>query len=128
MRKFGAVLFVLLSFFSIAQENPIHWKFETKKLTDCDYELIFKAKIDEPWHIYSLVRAGDDGPNPTSFVFNKSKDYQLVGKVVESTPTKVFDKVFEMNVAYFPKSATFTQKIKLLSAEKIKITGTYEAQ
>jgi len=128
MRKLGVVLLVLLSFLSQAQENPVHWKFEAKKVSDCDYELIFKAKIDEPWHIYSLVKAGEDGPNPTSFVFNKSKDYQLIGKVVESTTTKVFDKVFEMNVAYHPKSATFTQKVKLLSADKIKITGTYEAQ
>lgn len=128
MRKLFVVLAILLGFSSYAQENPVHWKFETKKISDCEYELIFKAKIDEPWHIYSLVKAGDDGPNPTSFVFNKSKDYQLVGKVVESTPTKVFDKVFEMNVAYHPKNATFTQKIKLLSADKIKITGTYEAQ
>jgi len=128
MRKLGIFLLVLINIFSQAQENPVHWKFEAKKLSDCDYELIFKAKIDEPWHIYSLVKAGEDGPNPTSFVFNKSKDYQLIGKVVESTTTKVFDKVFEMNVAYHPKSATFTQKIKLLSADKIKITGTYEAQ
>lgn len=128
MRKLGAVLLVLLNLFSFAQENPVHWKFEVKKVSDCDYELIFKAKIDEPWHIYSLVKAGEDGPNPTSFVFNKSQDFQLLGKVVESTPTKVFDKVFEMNVAYHPKNATFTQKIKLLTAGKIKITGTYEAQ
>ena len=128
MRKLYIALALLLSFFAKAEENPVHWKFEVKKVSECEYELIFKAKIDEPWHIYSLVKAGDDGPNPTSFVFNKSKDYQLVGKVVESTPTKVFDKVFEMNVAYHPKTATFTQKIKLLSADKIKITGTYEAQ
>lgn len=128
MRRLVVVLVVFLSFLTNAQENPVHWKFEAKKVTDCEYELVFKAKIDEPWHIYSLVKAGDDGPNPTSFVFNKSKDYQLVGKVVESAPTKVFDKVFEMNVAYHPKNATFTQKIKLLSAGKVKISGTYEAQ
>ncbi|MFO0356545.1 MAG: protein-disulfide reductase DsbD family protein [Sphingobacteriaceae bacterium] len=128
MRKLYVVLVVFLSFILNAQENPVHWKYEAKKISDCEYELVFKAKIDEPWHIYSLVKAGDDGPNPTSFVFNKSKDYQLVGKVVESTPTKVFDKVFEMNVAYHPKTATFTQKIKVLTANKFKITGTYEAQ
>ena len=57
MRKLGIFLLVLLNFFSQAQENPVHWKFEAKKLSDCDYELIFKAKIDEPWHIYSLVKA-----------------------------------------------------------------------
>lgn len=128
MRKLLVALSVLLSFFVVAQENPVHWKMEAKKVSDCEYDLIFKAKVDEPWHIYSLVKAGEDGPNPTSFIFNKSKDYQLVGKVIESTPTKVFDKVFEMNVAYHAKTATFTQKIKILTSNKFKITGTYEAQ
>ncbi len=128
MQRIFIVLAVFLSSIFNAQENPVHWKFESKKISDCEYELIFKAKIDEPWHIYSLVKAGEDGPNPTSFIFNKSKEYQLVGKVVESTPVKVFDKVFEMNVAYHAKTATFTQKIKLLSANKVKISGTYEAQ
>ena len=128
MSRVFAFLLVLFGFIAIAQENPVHWKFETKKISDCEYELIFKAKIDEPWHIYSLVKAGEDGPNPTSFIFNKSKDYELVGKVSESAPKKEFDKVFEMNVAYHAKTATFTQKIKLLSSSKVKITGKYEAQ
>jgi thiol:disulfide interchange protein len=128
MSRVFAFLLILFGFMAGAQENPVHWKFETKKLSNCEYELIFKAKIDEPWHIYSLVKAGEDGPNPTSFIFNKSKDYELVGKVTESAPKKEFDKVFEMNVAFHAKTATFTQKIKLLTASKIKITGKYEAQ
>lgn len=128
MSRVFAFLLVLFGFMAGAQENPVHWKFETKKISDCEYELIFKAKIDEPWHIYSLVKAGEDGPNPTSFIFNKSKDYELVGKVMESAPKKEFDKVFEMNVAFHAKTATFTQKIKLLTASKTKITGKYEAQ
>lgn len=128
MQKLFALFLVLSGFLMNAQDNPVHWKFETKKVSECEYELIFKAKIDEPWHIYSLVKAGDDGPNPTSFVFNKSKEYELVGKVVESATIKEFDKVFEMNVAFHAKTATFTQKIKLLSSEKVKITGKFEAQ
>jgi thiol:disulfide interchange protein len=124
-------IFLLFLFFTLgisAQENPVTWSFETKKVSDCEYDLIFNAKIDEPWHIYSIVKSGEDGPNPTSIVFTKSKEYELVGKLKESAPIKEFDKVFEVNVAFHSKKATFTQRIKLLSATKIKISGKYEAQ
>ena len=122
------LLFLIFTLRIAAQENPVTWSFESKKVSDCEFDLIFNAKIDEPWHIYSIVKSGEDGPNPTSIVFTKSKEYELVGKLKESTPIKEFDKVFEMNVAYHPKTASFTQRVKLLSSSKIKISGKYQAQ
>lgn len=130
MKKF--ILGIILSIFSFgiltAQDNPVHWSFSSKKISDCEYELTFKAKIDEPWHLYSLNKAGDEGPNPTVFTFKKNSDYELVGKVKQGKPLKEFDKVFEMNVEYYKHEATFTQRIKLLTDKKIKITGKYEYQ
>lgn len=130
MKKF--ILGIILSIFSLgfltAQDNPVHWSFSSKKISDCEYELTFKAKIDEPWHLYSLNKAGDDGPNPTVFTFKKNADYELVGKVKQGKPLKEFDKVFEMNVEYYKHEASFTQRIKLLSDKKIKISGKYEYQ
>lgn len=130
MKKF--ILGIVLSIFSFgfltAQDNPVHWSFSSKKISDCEYDLIFKAKIDEPWHLYSLNKAGDEGPNPTVFTFKKNSDYELVGKVKQGKPLKEFDKVFEMNVEYFKHEASFTQRIKLLSDKKIKISGKYEYQ
>ncbi|MFN7911263.1 MAG: protein-disulfide reductase DsbD family protein [Bacteroidota bacterium] len=120
-------LLVLFSFLA-AQDNPVKWSFESKKVNSCEYDLIFKASIEEPWHIYSIIKAKGDGPNPTSFKFKKSNDYELVGGVKESSPKKEFDKVFEINVAYHEKTASFTQRIKLLKEGKVKITGKYEAQ
>ena len=117
----------LTSSFLIAQETPVHFKFSTKKISDCEYDLQFTAAVDEPWHIYSLSPV-NDGPNPTVFMFTKSADYDLVGKTTESKPIKEFDKVFEMNVQYFVKTATFTQRIKLKSDKKIIIKGKYEYQ
>jgi len=127
MRK----IFVLLALFVLnlnAQENPVKWSFETKKVSDCEYDIIFKAKIDEPWHIYSVVKSEGDGPFPSSFVFKNTKQYKLIGSIKESTPVKEFDKVFETNVMYHAKRATFTQRIKLLVTGKIKIPVKYEAQ
>ena len=123
------IIFNLFFFgFLTAQDNPVHWSYSAKKVSDCEYDLIFKAKIDEPWHLYSLNKAGEEGPNPTVFNFKKTSDFELIGKVKQGTPLKEFDKVFEMNVEYFKHDATFTQRIKLLTNQKIKIKGKYEFQ
>jgi thiol:disulfide interchange protein DsbD len=120
-------LFVTTISFVLAQDNPVHFKLSSKKVTDCEYDLQFVASIDEPWHMYSLSPV-KDGPNPTVFIFTKSADYELVGKPKESKPIKEFDKVFEMNVQYFEHTATFTQRVKLKSDKKITIQGKYEYQ
>jgi thiol:disulfide interchange protein DsbD len=127
LKKISLLFLFLTSSFLIAQETPVHFKFSTKKISDCEYDLQFTAAVDEPWHIYSLSPV-NDGPNPTVFMFTKSADYDLVGKTTESKPIKEFDKVFEMNVQYFVKTATFTQRIKLKSDKKIIIKGKYEYQ
>lgn len=124
--------FILLFFISAtlvqAQDNPVHIKLSNKKVSACEYDLIFTASIDEPWHMYSLNKLADDGPNPTVFTFTKSKEYELVGKVKQGAPLKEFDKVFEMNVEYFKHTATFTQRIRILTDKKLSVKGKYEYQ
>jgi thiol:disulfide interchange protein len=127
LKKISLLLLFITSSFLIAQETPVHFKQSFKKISDCEYDLQFTADIDEPWHIYSLSHV-KDGPNPTSFTFTPGSDYELVGKLKESKPIKEFDKVFEMNVQYFVKTATFTQRIKLKTDKKIFIKGKYEFQ
>lgn len=128
-KSITGLLFLFFSFGILnAQQNPVHWKFSTNKISDCEYELIFKASIDEGWHLYSLNKAGEEGPNPTTFKFKKNGDYELIGKVKQDKPLKEFDKVFEMDVEYYKHNATFTQRIKLLTSSKTKITGKYEFQ
>lgn len=122
------VAFMLLCLNFQAQDNPVKWSFESKKISDCEYDLIFTAQIEKPWHIYSIVKSGEDGPNPTRFTFKKSTNYELIGGIKESKPIKEFDKVFEVNVAFHSEKATFTQRIKLLTEKKIIITGSYESQ
>ena len=129
-KKIATLFLTFITTFSIltAQETPVHFKFSTKKITDCEYDLVFNASIDDGWHLYSLKRAAEDGPNPTVFTFNKSNEYELVGKPTENKPVKEFDKVFEMQVAYFKHTATFTQRVKLKTDKKITISGKYEFQ
>jgi len=121
-------LFLFLSVGLFSQTSHVRWTTETKKISDCEYELIFKASIDKHWHIYSINQKAADGPNATSFSFTPSEDYKLIGKIFESPAIKEYDKVFEMTVAYHENKAFFIQKIKLLNDKKIKIKGKFEAQ
>lgn len=108
-------------------ENPVTWKINSKKISDCEYELQFVGTIEEHWHVYSLNQTGD-GPQPSKVIFNSTKEYQLIGKTTESKPVKAYDKVFEMDVVYFEKSVVFKQKIKLLTDKAVTISGEYEYQ
>jgi thiol:disulfide interchange protein len=109
-------------------EKPVKWKFSSKKLKDCEYELVFTGTIDEHWHVYSLNQKGEDGPNPSQFMFDKAPGYELIGKATEGTPAKAYDKVFEMDVLYFEKTVVFKQKIKLLTDKPVTIIGNFEYQ
>jgi len=105
-------------------ERPVTWKFAASPADKAgEATLTFSASIAGNWHIYSqFIEEG--GPEPTSFKFTPSPDYELVGKVTESPePVKAFEKAFNMNIAYFPKRAVFSQKIRL-KAPQATVKGT----
>ncbi len=106
-------------------QKPVTWSFSNKQVSETEFDLVLTANIDNNWHLYSQF-IGEGGPVPTSFKFKPSSDYVLVGKVSESPkPHKIFEKVFGMEVAFFEKKATFTQKVKL-KVPATKISGSLE--
>ncbi len=112
----------LSSVFGQFDENPATWTHEVKKLTDSEYELVFKGKIAEGWHVYSQYTA-EGGSLPSEFTFEKvDEDYELVGKTTESETIKEYSDVFEVEETFFKKEAIFTQKIKLLKPDVNQIT------
>jgi len=94
--------------------NPVSWEFESNKITDSEYELVFTANIDQHWAVYSQF-LDEGGPIPTGFTFEENEDYSLIGTVVESDENKVtkHDPVFEMTVSKFYDKAVFKQRVKL---------------
>jgi thiol:disulfide interchange protein DsbD len=124
------LLFLVVAMNVLGQtQNPVTWKLESKKVSDCEYDLIFSAAVEEGWHLYSLIRTfGDGAPNPTSFRFKKSPDYELVGKVVESKTKKEYDKDLELTTIFHEKTGTFTQRVKLLKSGDVKVSGKYSYQ
>ncbi len=121
-------ILILISTFLLALSlqaqvlKPVKWSWQIEKLSETEFNLIFKAKIDKTWAIYSQF-VGEGGPIPTSFTFDEGAHFKLIGKTTEGGKLKKgFDKVFEMEVAKFHDEAIFTQKVKILDPSK-PITG-----
>ncbi|PRX54695.1 protein-disulfide reductase DsbD family protein [Flagellimonas meridianipacifica] len=126
MRLLISILFLLIgnifSTYGQLDENPATWSHEVNKVSDLEYELIFKGKIAEGWHVYSQYTA-EGGSLPSEFTFEKAgEDYVLIGKTTESETIKEYSDIFEVEETFFKKEAIFTQKIKLLNPDVNQIT------
>ncbi|MBA4744047.1 MAG: thioredoxin family protein [Muricauda sp.] len=119
---FLGLFFINLTTFAQTDENPAVWTHEVHKLSDTEYELVFKGKIMDGWHVYSQYTA-EGGSLPSEFSFEKAgEDYELIGKTEESETIKEYSDIFEVEETFFKKEAVFTQKIKLLDPEVNQIS------
>lgn len=100
--------------------DPVKWEFSQNKISDSEYELIFTAKIDKGWHLYS-TDLPDGGPIKTSFYFEGLENAEVVGTPVPSKKaTEQFDKSFQMDLRWFSDEVSFTQKVKVSGAAQVK--------
>lgn len=91
--------------------DPVHFTSQLKELGSDEAEIIFSAKIDAGWHVYSTDLNG--GPIPATFNKVKMEGVETVGKLKpRGNEQKTFDKLFGMDVRYFEHTATFVQKVK----------------
>ncbi len=128
MKKITTTFLMLLLGTSLFAQilTPVKWAYGTEQINETEVVLIIKARIDHKWHLYSQ-HIPEGGPIPTTFVFKPSSHYTLIGKVEESPkPIKVYEDLFDMEVAYFEKTATFRQKIKLNTTNDFSVSGELE--
>ncbi|MGX1929962.1 cytochrome c biogenesis protein CcdA [Flagellimonas sp. 2504JD4-2] len=124
--RFLSILFgfflAIVPLMAQSEEEPAVWSHEVNKLSDSEYELIFKGKIHEGWHVYSQYTA-EGGSLPSEFTFEKAGvDYELLGKTEESETIKEYSDIFEVEETFFKHEAVFTQKIKLLNHDIKQVT------
>ncbi|MBL4577936.1 MAG: cytochrome C biogenesis protein, partial [Flavobacteriales bacterium] len=52
---FAGIVIAIISLFSTQAQvlEPVKWTYEVRDLGNGEYELIFKAAIDDGWHLYS---------------------------------------------------------------------------
>ncbi len=108
-------------------EDPISWSYKAKKTEGNKYEITINASIEKGWHLYS-ISLPEGGPIATTFTFKQTPDFKLIDKVKEVTkPTTERDEIFNLDLSFFAKEATFSQLVEL-TAKCTEINGNIEYQ
>lgn len=93
--------------------EPVKWTFGTESISESEHNLIFTAKIDEGWTVYSQFTS-DDGPVPTELTFEDMKGATLDGAASEAGHKKEgLDKLFNVNVIKYLADEDFVMKQKI---------------
>ena len=109
------------------QLDPVKWSYSVKETSATEAELLFTAKLDAGWHLYSQY-TDPTGPLAINFEFEDSKDYQRLGKVLEPKPHEEMDEVFGCIVKSFSGTVVFRQKVKRLSDKDFTVKGVLNYQ
>ena len=121
------LFFAFLSFTFHGQE-PVSWSNSIEKISENKYKLIFDAKIEKGWYLYSTKKV-KDGPIPTSFNYTIDSTKIIFKDVIpRGTPNEEYDKFFEIDLEFFEKNIGFEQIIEINSNGVDYINGYIEFQ
>ena len=102
------IVLLAIGFQSFGQEK-VEWDVNYSK-ENSQIEII--ATIAEGWHLYSQYIDNEIGPIPTSFTYEVSDSYTLVGETVEPESIKEYDPNFEGDLNFFKDRVVFIQEVK----------------
>jgi thiol:disulfide interchange protein DsbD len=107
--------------------DPTTWKYEVKKKSATEYQLIFHLDLKQGWHIWSVKPGGDGYQIAPSFTFNKNGAYQAQGGVKESgkATTATMDGI-DGKVTYLSGKIDYIQNVKVTGRGKITGKHTYQ--
>jgi len=115
MRKITLILlFFVLAIAAKSQVvEPVTWSFSQNKVSETEYDLVLTAKIEEGWHLYG-TKLPEGGPIQTSFYFENLENAELSGEIkADKEVIEMFDPSFQLDVTYYEKEVTFTQRVKV---------------
>lgn len=120
------ILWVVFGFSASAQmQNPVHFSVQQKQISPTEVDIIFFAKIDNGWHVYSTDLPGG-GPTSATITTETAEGAKAVGKLkARGNEISMFDKLFEMKLRYFENSVTFVQRYKI-TGKTYKLKGYLE--
>lgn len=121
---FLATILVINGFGQV--KKHVNWTYESKKIVENEFQLIFKAKPEKDWHFYTI----NDKLNPLIFSFKRTNDYLLKGKIKEVTKPKTeYDELMDAERSFHEKEATFIQNIEIknISSFNVEVTIEYQA-
>lgn len=102
--------------------EPVKWSTSVEKINDTEFVLVSKATIDDGWKLYSQ-QVPEGGPIVTGFEYKIENGVELTGNTIEEKGKEVLDKVFEMKIKFFKKTAEFRQIIKLVDENEKSVSA-----
>ncbi|MBU2020119.1 MAG: thioredoxin family protein [Bacteroidetes bacterium] len=128
------LLALFTAFFSVFGNTQIELPEDKVKATfsvqqtDCEAFLVATVKIVPKWHINAMKLPEGSFLFPSSLTFKKSKNFELLGKVVEPKPHYMRDELADEDLFFHEGTVVFKQKIKILVDEPFTVEGTFEYQ
>ncbi len=118
-------LFLMTCLGALGQQMPVHFSVHQKQVNPGEVDVVFTAKIDNGWHVYSTGLPAD-GPTSATLHTEKAEGAEPMDKLVaRGKELNVQDNIFGMKLRYFEKSVTFIQKYKI-TGKTYKIKGYLE--
>lgn len=112
MRRLAALLLIACSCSVLAQKSPIDWQFQAQELTNNEFLIYCKAKIDKGWYLYSQ-HIESTPPIPTSINIALNSDFKLLGAIEEKgVLINEYDEALDKNVKKYANQVSFIAKIK----------------
>ena len=114
-KHFVVALATLLATTATAQiQDPVKWDISSQKTGENEYQISFKAKIDNGWHVFAQYLPKGNYSLPTKFSFEQLTDAELVDTVRElSNVVEEKDEIAGAMVRFFCNEALFAQTIKV---------------
>ena len=130
MKQFLIILSFLSVFYSKAQtaDNPILLTTEVQKISETEFDIIFKAQLFKGWYLYSQYNP-EGASLPLEITIQEGENgYEFVGKAKEETTFKKYSDVWEKEEIVFKETAKITQRIQLTNKEITQIKLNFFGQ
>lgn len=130
MRTNKLFFFLLVFLFSgNLLADPVSWTFRLIDKGNGEIDLLCDAQIENGWHLYD-TEIPEGGPVATSLNIDELKGATAIGKfqAVDSKLHKEYDRIFEMEIGYYEKKATFSQRFKVTDKASFSLKGDVRAQ
>ena len=120
MRLISLLSLLLISFTGFGQIlEPVKWSFDSNQVGPDEYDLIFKAQIEDPWKVYSQFTS-DEGPVPTTITYENNNSEKLGDGEEIGDKKQGMDKMFGVEVIAFTSKKDFfiKHRVRILDPNK----------
>ncbi|MFO7723234.1 MAG: thioredoxin family protein [Bacteroidales bacterium] len=111
--------------------DNIKWTFSVQKVSDAEFDLVFKADLADKWHLYGPYQdyAFGAGPLPMEIEYDSKDNFATQGRIKSSPKAeRIFDEIFEVHINQFAGKPVFTQRIVVNTETPFVIRGIITGQ